>query len=123
MSKFFAAAGLSTCLAMLVAAPAMARTSVDVHIGIGVPGAYVYPAPVYPAPVYVQPHPVYVQPYPVYVYPRTIPVHPPHYHTHDRPSRIGHGRPYGHSVHPYGDRDRDGIQNRWDYRPHNPYRH
>lgn len=130
MKKLFAAAGLSTCIVMMAAAPAMARTSVDVHIGIGVPGVYVYPAPVYPAPVYVHPHPVYVQPqpvyvqpYPVYVHPRPVHAHPPHHHWQERSSRIRHGQPYGHGHHPYGDRDRDGVPNRWDYRPHNPYRH
>jgi hypothetical protein len=123
MKKFSALAGLLTGSMMLAATPTLARTNVDVHIGIGVPGVYVYPAPVYPAPVYVHPQPVYVQPYPVYVQPRPVYVHPPHFHRHDRSDHFRNGRPHAHGHYPHGDRDRDGIPNRWDYRPHNPYRH
>jgi hypothetical protein len=129
MKKYFTVAGLFTCATLMVAAPAMARVNVDVHIGV--PGVYVQPAPVYvepqpvyvqPQPVYVQPQPVYVQPYPVYVYPRPVHVHPQHSHG-VRPGHFRDGHPYSSGYSPYGDRDRDGIPNRWDYRPHNPYRH
>lgn len=52
-----------------------------------------------PAPVYVQPAPVYVQPQPVY-----------------------HGHGGYHRRGAWGDADRDGVPNRCDSRPHNPYR-
>ncbi len=88
---------------MLGAAPAMARVNVDLNIGV--PGPY-YPAPVYvePAPVYVQPQPVYVQPGPVYVQP-----YGPHWNR---------GHHYGRR-----DSDGDGVPDRYDRRPNNPYRY
>jgi hypothetical protein len=85
---------------MFAAAPAMAR--VDVDVNVGVPGYYAAPQP-----VYVQPRPVYVQPRPVY-YDR--------YDRYDRHHRHGHYRNYRH------DRDHDGVPNRYDRRPDNPYR-
>lgn len=116
MKRFFAAAGLFAGVTLMVAAPAMARTNVDLHIGIGVPGVYAYPAPapVYPAPVYIQPQPVYVQPYPAYVYPRPAYAYPVHSDWHGGHRHFRNGNPYG-------DRDRDGVPNRWDHRPNNPY--
>ena len=84
-------------LAALAAVPA-AQARSDVHFSIG-----------FSAPIgYVQPAPVYVQPEPVYVYPR----HGYYGHRH-------HGRRGG----PWGDADRDGVPNRYDSRPHNPYRY
>lgn len=84
----------------LVASPAAARTNVDINIGV--------PAPVYvqPAPVYVQPRPVYVQPQPVYL--RAQPVYVERHHHHH---------------HGWHDRDGDGVPNRWDRRPNDPYRY
>jgi len=86
------------------AAPAMARVDVDLNVGI--------PGPVYvaPQPVYVQPRPVYVQPRPVYVQPR--PVYYERYHHHHRAYQRG-----------WRDRDHDGVPNRYDRRPNNPYRY
>ena len=88
---------------LLAASAAQARSDVFVSIGVQVPFGYVQPAPVYvqPAPVYVQPHPVYVQPQPVY------------YGSHRHHGRRGHWR----------DHDRDGVPNRYDRAPHNPYRY
>ncbi|HEY6772851.1 MAG TPA: hypothetical protein VI140_02655 [Oxalicibacterium sp.] len=99
MKKIFGiSAGILAGALLLSAAPAMARVNVDVHLGV----------PVYagPAPVYVAPHPVYVapRPMPVYVHPRR------HYH-HKR------------YIRPRGDYDRDGVPNRFDRRPTNPYRY
>ncbi|MCM2296227.1 PXPV repeat protein [Rhodoferax sp.] len=94
--------------AFAAASSAHARSDVYFSIGVQVPGVYVQPAPVYvqPAPVYIQPAPVYVQPRPVF-----MPV-PGHY------QRFDNGRHYGwqnwQRRGSYGDRDHDGIMNRWD---------
>lgn len=84
---------------MFAAAPAMARVDVDLNIGV-------------PGPVYVQPHPVYVQPRPVYSHPR--PYYVERHHRHHRPH---------HRARPRHDRDGDGVPNRYDHRPNNPYRY
>lgn len=92
-------AGILAGALLLAAAPAMARVDVDVHLGV--------PAPIYvgPAPVYVAPRQVYVAPRPVYVHPHR------YYHHHKRHMRSR------------GDYDRDGVPNRFDRRPSNPYRY
>ena len=103
---------LSGAVLWLAAAPAMARS--DVSLNIGVPGFYVQPAP-----VYVQERPVYVQSRPVYQQ------HRPYYGEREyrrewrdeRGSRHGHGRYSSRR-----DRDGDGVPNRYDSRPNNPYR-
>ncbi|WP_019142472.1 hypothetical protein [Noviherbaspirillum massiliense] len=115
------AAGLITgATFMFAAAPAMARVNVDLNIGV--PGVYVQPAPVYvePRPVYVEPRPVYVQPAPVYVQPRPVYVQPEpvvieRRHWHERHWRGAHPARF--------DRDGDGVPNRYDRRPNNPYRY
>lgn len=102
-----AAAVLAGMALALTAGSAMARTNVDISIGI--PGViYAQPAPVYvqPQPVYVQPRVVYMQPQPVYV--------ERHRHRHGWHERAGYRR---------HDRDGDGVPNRWDARPRNPYRY
>jgi hypothetical protein len=107
--------------ALVAASAAQART--DVFVSIGLPGyGYVQPAPVYvqPAPVYVQPAPVYlhrsryVQPAPVYVQPEPVYVQPEpvYYERHHRHHRRG----------AWGDADRDGVPNRYDHAPFDPYR-
>lgn len=95
-------------LAALVGA-STAHARADVFLSIGIPFGVVQPAPVYvqPQPVYVEPAPVYVQPQPVYVQPRPV------YHHGHRHGRRG----------PWGDADRDGVPNRYDHRPNNPYRY
>jgi hypothetical protein len=47
------------------------------------------------------------------------------YHHGDRDYDRGHRhhRGDGHHQHRRGDRDRDGVPNRYDYRPDNPYRY
>ncbi|HSV79699.1 MAG TPA: hypothetical protein VLK85_10925 [Ramlibacter sp.] len=89
-----------------LAAASAAHARTDVSISIGVPLAgYVQPAAVYvqPAPVYVRPQPVYVQSQPVYYY---------------------DGGHRGHRHHRgWGDRDHDGVPNRYDRAPGNPYRY
>ena len=103
MNKTFTiSAGILAGAALLfAAAPAMAR--VDVDLNIGVPGG----------PVYVQQQPRYVQARPAYVHPRPYYVVERHYnhrrHKHHRAARH--------------DRDGDGVANRYDRRPNNPYRY
>lgn len=98
MKKIFGISAGILAGALLLSAPAMARVDVDVHLGV-------------PAPVYVSPAPVYVAPRPVYVAPRPVYVHPHRYYHHR------------HHFRPRGDYDRDGVPNRFDRRPNNPYRY
>ncbi len=77
-------------------------------IGLNAPYGYVQPAPVYTQPqhVYVQPQPVYTQPHSVYVQPR---------HQYSQPQVVYYGNDRRHERGgPFGDWDRDGIQNRFD---------
>jgi hypothetical protein len=97
---------------MLAAMPAMARADVDVRIGL--PGIYLPPPP----PVYVQPRPVYVQPAPVYVQPQPYYVEQ-EYRDYRHRGHWGHR----HGYRGYRDRDGDGVPNRFDRRPNNPYRY
>jgi hypothetical protein len=105
------AAVLSGAVLWLAAAPAMARA--DVSLNIGIPGVYVQPAP-----VYVQEPPVYVRSRPTYGSPR-------HYREREyrRQWRDDRGPRHhrGHMSH-RRDRDGDGVPNRYDSRPNNPYR-
>ena len=97
---------------LALASAAQARS--DVYFSIGVPGpAYVQSAPVYmqPQPVYVEPQPVYVQPQPVYAQPGTVYVEPRYYE-----------RRWEHRHWGWRDDDHDGVPNRYDRAPHNPYR-
>jgi hypothetical protein len=117
--------------ALLIAAPAMAR--VDVDINVGVPGAYVAPSPYGPPPRYIAPPPRYIAPPPVYgapsygyVQPGTVYVQPGPVYVQPRPlyrdewrERHWHDHRYG----PRWDRDGDGVPNRHDRRPDNPWRY
>lgn len=100
-------------------AAASAQAGTDVFLSIGVPlGGYVQPAPVYvqPQPVYVQPQPVYVQPQSYYVQPAPVYVQPQTVYYYRR-----HGH-HGHRHGPWGDADRDGVPNRYDAAPNDPFR-
>ena len=98
-------------LAALGASAASAQVWGSVSINLPGPPVAVMPAP----PVYVRPAPVYVQPA------------PRGYYGH------GHGRGYyreGYRHYRHGDyrgarwdRDGDGVPNRYDRRPRNPYRY
>jgi hypothetical protein len=90
--------------ALAAASAAQARSDVVLSIGLNAPYGYVQPAPVYvqPQPVYYEPAPVYYQPQPVYYVDR-------HHRPHDRRGA-------------WGDADRDGVPNRYDRAPNNPYR-
>lgn len=132
VAGFLAVGGLAATSA------AHARSDVSFSIGIGAPVGHVYPAPVYvqPQPVYVQPRPVFVQPQPVYVQPQPVYGHGYQQHHHRRGpwgDRDGDGVPNRYDRHPgyddrgYGhghgggrDADRDGVPNRYDRAPHNP---
>jgi len=119
MNRFFSARNLLAATAALgglaLASAAHARTDVSVSIGVPIYG-YAQPAPVYvqPRPVYVQPRPVYVQPAPVYGH-RPVYVQP-------QPVYYGGHRHWNQRHGAWGDADRDGVANRYDRAPHNPYR-
>ena len=108
---------LAAGVAMLAAAPAMAR--VDVDINLGVPGYYAAPAPYGPPPRYLAPPPVYYQPGPVYVQPGPVYVQPRPVYPEDWRERDWHHRHDGRRW----DRDGDGVPNRHDRRPHDPRRY
>jgi hypothetical protein len=80
----------------LSAGIAQARSDVQWSVTIGAPIG---------VPVYSQPYPVYAQPYPVYTQPVPVVRYPAY--------------PRGYIQSAYGDRDRDGIPNRYD-RVYNP---
>jgi hypothetical protein len=104
---FITAAAAVGALA-LFAAPAQARTSVYVQIGTP---AYVYSQPQY---VYTQPSYVYTQPSYVYTQPSYV---------YTQPGHVYHAPRHHHRRHWQRDSDRDGVPNRFDRRPHNPYRY
>jgi hypothetical protein len=128
MKKYLgmAAGVMAGATLILAASPAMARTDVDINIGI--PGVvYAQPAPVYvqPQPVYVQPRPVYVQPQRVYVQPQPVYVER-HQHREWREHTAYARRDQDRDGIPNRfdrDRDGDGVPNRFDRRPDNPYRY
>lgn len=97
---------------------AQARSDVVFSIGFQPAPVYYQPAPVYyePAPVYVQPQVVYTQPQPVY---EQAYVYDNRYYGNEWNRR--HYRQSRHAG-PWGDRDGDGIANRYDRFPANPYR-
>jgi hypothetical protein len=111
--------------ALAAGTAAHARPDVFVSIGFGGPVGYAQPAPVYAQPrtVYAQPRTIYAEPRTVYAEPRTVYVQPypvyaqpePEYHGYERDRR--HHRRHG----AWGDADRDGVPNRYDRAPQNPY--
>ncbi|MCG2594472.1 hypothetical protein LZ009_16970 [Ramlibacter sp. XY19] len=99
--------------ALAATTAAQARSDVVLSIGVNAPYGYVQPQPVYvqPQPVYMEPQPVYVQPRAVYVQPQTVYYEQRGYYRHHR----HHGA--------WRDADRDGVPNRYDRAPNNPYRY
>ncbi|WP_295537503.1 hypothetical protein [uncultured Pseudacidovorax sp.] len=97
-----------------LAVPALAQAGgptiqAQVYLGTPPPPVRYVPAPVYyppPPPRYYGPPPAYYGPPPRHYGPP-----PRHYH---RPPHHRRG---------WGDADRDGVPNRYDSRPHNPYRY
>jgi hypothetical protein len=120
MKRLFSAKTIAVAALALgaVGAASAAHARSDVFFSIAVPGAYVSNAPVYaPQPVYVAPQPVYVAP-PVTYYDNgynngVTYVYERNHHRHWR-----HDRRFG----PFGDRDHDGVVNRYDRAPRNPHR-
>jgi hypothetical protein len=132
-----------------LAAASAAHARSDVFFSVGAPApAQVY---VEPHRVYVQPQPVYVQPesayyerqyrehqQPPYVQPQAVYVRPEssYYerqyreHEHERRGEWRDGDRYDHRYNarvvqrhgPWGDADGDGVPNRFDREPFNPYR-
>jgi hypothetical protein len=92
-----------------VGAASAAHARSDVFFSIAVPGAYVTNAP-----AYVQPRPYYVAP-PVYTYEQ--PVYYGNWNLRHR-HHWRNDRRFG----PHGDRDHDGVINRFDRAPGNPHR-
>ncbi len=132
MKRLFSAKSLVIAAVALgaagLASAAHARSDITFSIGVNAPYGYVQPSydyvyPAYgyaqPAPVYVEPQPVYVQPQPVYVQPQPVYVQPETvYYGHDRRwERRRHWERRG-----WGDADHDGVPNRFDRAPFNPYR-
>jgi len=100
-------------LAALGATAASAQVWGSVNINLPGPPVAVMPAP----PVYVRPAPVYVHPAPPRAYGYG-------YGGRDYYQRQGRGH-YEHRDYRGArwDRDGDGVPNRYDRRPNNPYRH
>ncbi len=118
MTRFFSARSIAAAAVVLgafgAATAAHARSDVVFSIGVQVPGAYGY----------VQPEPVYVQPQSVYVAPRQVYVQPQYQYGWDDRDGWRHHRQHRASFRgPWGDYDRDGVPNRYDRAPANPYRH
>lgn len=106
------AAAVAAAAGALLAAPAHAGTSIA--LSIGTPGYYAPPAYVYSQPTYVYTEPyVYTQPSYVYAQPSYVYSQPGYVVVRPRHHRHGGWR----------DSDGDGVPNRYDRRPHNPYRY
>ena len=110
-SWILGAGSLAAALAMF-AAPAQARTDASIYLNFGGP-AYVAPQPyVYAQPGHYYQQPSYVYTQPGYVYTQPAPVYA-------RPGHVHYGQHRGYRR----DRDGDGVPNRFDRRPNNPYRY
>jgi len=128
MNRLFSAKPLLAAAVALgaigAASTAQARTDVVFGVNLGIP-AYVEPAPVYvqPQPVYVQPRVEYVQPsveYYGYAQPRVEYYGYNDRYAHDWRWREARRVEYRH--HGWRDSDGDGVPDRFDSRPYNPYR-
>ena len=119
MNRLFSAKPLLAAAVALgaIGAASTAQAHTDVTFSVG----FAAPAYVAPEPVYVQPQPVYVQPEPVYVAPRRVYVEPQVTY-YDRADWRWRHRHYERRYGPWGDADHDGVPNRFDRAPYNPYR-
>ena len=98
--------------ALAATSAAQARTDVVFSLGLQAPIGYVQPVYVQPQPVYVEPQSYYVQPQSYYVQPEPVYYQPHRYHYNRIVHRNG----------AWGDADHDGVPNRYDRAPNNPYR-
>ncbi|MGZ5785269.1 MAG: hypothetical protein ACXWJM_05065 [Ramlibacter sp.] len=122
MKRLFSAKSLLVAAVALgavgAASAAHARSDVTLSIGLNTPYSYGY---VQSQPVYVEPQPVYVQPREVYVQPEVV------YYGNDwrRREEWRHEemrRHHGYERSAWADSDHDGVPNRYDRAPYNPYR-
>ena len=115
MNRYFSVRSIAAAAVVLGAfgAATAAHARSDVVFSIGVQA----PAHVQPEPVYVQPQPVYVAPQPVYAQPQYGVTY-----VYDRDHYYRHHHRYAHLRGPWGDYDHDGVPNRYDRFPANPYR-
>ncbi|MBA2673087.1 hypothetical protein [Ramlibacter sp.] len=126
MNRLFSAKSLAMATVVLggvvAATAAQARSDVVLSIGVNAPYGYVQPQP-----VYVQPRQVYVQPQTVYYSePQTVYYNQPQTVYYGQPQAVYYGqqRYYGqHRRHGGWDRDGDGVADRYDRAPNNPYRY
>jgi hypothetical protein len=108
MKRLFSAKSLLVAAVALGAAGvASAHTDVVLSLGVNAPLGYVQP--------YVQPQPVYVQSQ-AYVQPEVV------YYGHDWRRREEWRRHHGWERSAWADADHDGVPNRYDRAPNNPYR-
>ena len=112
MKRLFSAKSLLVA-AVALGAAGMASAHTDVVLSLGVTAPYGY---VQSAPVYVEPQPVYVQPQPVYAQPEVV------YYGNDWRRREEWRRHHGWERSAWADSDHDGVPNRYDRAPNNPYR-
>ena len=106
--------GSAAAALALFAAPAQARDNFGIALNFGFP-AYSQPQPyVYAPPQYVYNQPQYVYTQPQYVYTQPQYVYP-------QAGYVYYGGQRGY--HQRRDRDGDGVPNRFDRRPNNPYRY
>jgi hypothetical protein len=120
--KNWVALGIAAAAAMTVMAPAAyARDSASIYLNIGggAPAYYGYGYPNYAAPAYTYTEPAYVYSQPSYVYPQPSYVYPQPGYVYTQPYYGGHH----HHRHYRRDRDHDGVPDRFDRRPNNPYRY
>jgi hypothetical protein len=113
MKRLFSAKSLLVAAVALGAAGvASAHTDVVLSLGVSAPIGYVQP--------YVQSQPVYVEAQPAYVQPEVV------YYGHDwrrrEELRRAEFRHHGWERSAWADADHDGVPNRYDRAPYNPYR-
>jgi len=103
----------------------VAQARPDVHVSIDLPGLPGLPVPVLvPPPLprpFIRAEPVYVQPRPVYQAP-PVAVYEDSWRHREWQRREWERRHHGWDRSSYRDRDGDGVPNRYDRRPDDPYR-
>jgi hypothetical protein len=117
MKRLFSAKSLLVAAVALGAVgAASAHTDVVLSLGVNAPYGYVQSAP-----VYVEPQPVYVQPRQTYVQPEVV-YYGNDWRRREEWRRAEFRRHHGWERSAYADYDHDGVPNRYDRAPYNPYR-